>query len=62
MAKAEPKIEAEVERRPLFVVGKRFPAHILAAVKAWKRWDDLFQVSDEELAAAVKELESIRIG
>ena len=62
MAKAEPKAEAVVERRPLFVVGKRFPAHILAAVKAWKRWDDLFEITDEELAEAVKDVESIRIG
>ncbi len=56
------KTDKAPEKRPLFVVGRRYPGHVLAAVKSLKRWDDLFEVSEAELAAAVAELDSIRLG
>jgi hypothetical protein len=62
MAKDKAEVEAVPAKRPLFVVGRRYPAAILAAVKSLKRWDDLFEVSESELAQAVKELDSIHLG
>lgn len=51
-------------KRPFFVVAKELglPPHIVAGVHALRRWDDLFDVTTNELEAAVRELGNIRIG
>jgi hypothetical protein len=48
-------------KRPLRVAAQELPAHVLAGVKALRKWDDLFDVTDDELAAAVADVKSIRI-
>ena len=47
---------------PLVTVGARLPAHVLAGIKGLRRWDDLYEVSEAELTAALREYESIQIG
>jgi hypothetical protein len=47
--------------RPLIAAASALPPHVLAGVKALRRWDDLFPVTDAELAAAVAEFESVKL-
>lgn len=54
--------DAPPPRRPLHIAAKGLPPHVLAGVKALRRWDDLFDVTDDELARAVKAVANIRIG
>ncbi len=56
--------DTTITKRPLNVAAKALdvPAHLLAGVKALRRWDDLFDVTDDELKAAVDEVSNIRIG
>jgi hypothetical protein len=56
------EIPDEPRKRPLFIAAKHLPVHILLGVKALRKWDDLFDVSDAELEAAVHEVENIRLG
>lgn len=48
-------------KRPLADAAKALavPAHLLAGVKALRRWDDLYEVTDAELLAAVSAVSSI---
>ncbi len=50
-------------KRPLEVAAKALaiPAHLLAGAKALRGWDDLFDVTDAELQAAVQEVASITL-
>ena len=49
-------------RLELLAQDKGLPLHLLAGVKVHKRWEDSSEVTEAELAAAVDELGSIKIG
>jgi hypothetical protein len=62
MPETDTQIPAPV-KRPLHAAAKALalPPHVVAGVKVWKGWDDLFDVTDDELRAAVEDVGSIRI-
>lgn len=37
-------------------------ALLLAGVKGLRRWDDLYEVSEDELAAAIREFQNVKLG
>jgi hypothetical protein len=56
------EVQLEPARRRLEHAVADLPAHVLAGVKAHRRWQDDSLVTDAELQAAVAEVLSIRIG
>lgn len=51
-------------KRPLEVLvrEKDVPSLVAAGVKGLRRWDDLYEVTESELDAAIREYHSIRLG
>ena len=49
-------------KRQLAQAGAKLSPHVLAGVKALRQWDDLYEVTDAELQAAVDEATNFRLG
>jgi len=56
------EIPVVVMKRQVVVAGATLPPHVFAAIKALRGWDDLYEVTDDEIATAVREFNSIKMG